>query len=642
MDPRDISVATDASGSIGMGAVCTLGNLQRTYDAAESHEQIGFKETLAIKEVIAAYAAQGTTHRRIFARTDNVLAQRAINTASTRHQGTRRLIRELALICLTYDLDVRAEHVPGTFIKLLGADDCSRQFDATARELPSSSRLLALCGDMTNATIKDTSHFQKLLREQLDGERTKLFMSRIVHSVALGTNWTTTCAHCHLVVRRTTGLACRTCHRAVHRACLCHATHGATQWQCASCLRTEIPGIPADVDVSDIAALLASSSAAGTQRTYSNGVRQFLNTLSTHTGQRDVLPQSSDDAPTPLWALLKFLAIARDKTTWSRKYIANLLSAVRRWHLDLGFAEASLPTSHTRVKSAMRALGVSLATTSRAVSTPAAAVPASVVALLQAAAVQERDESTDPGARYAASRDALFLALAFLACLRKSEACQLRRSDVRIEPNYISVFIRKSKTDQDGVGHTLYLPHTSREEILLASVLRRHLAILDALGLTEPECPLFGRQRDPRTCIQGESILARLTTDSQLHTAYYTRLDRLGFALPRTLRRKTHGLRRGGICALRDHARSRGMGSYDLECILMVHGRWRDPRSVKQYLVQSIPTLVGLVAGFGRPPDLSDDNVDADKSTYVRAQEHAIAHAKVDITRAFHPELNLQ
>lgn len=96
------------------------------------------------------------------------------------------------------------------------------------------------------------------------------------------------------------------------------------------------------------------------------------------------------------------------------------------------------------------------------------------------------------------------------------------------------------------------------------------------------------------------------------------------------------------ICALRDHARSRGMGSYDLECILMVHGRWRDPRSVKQYLVQSIPTLVGLVAGIGRPPDLSDDNVDADKSTYVRAQEHAIAHAKVDITRAFHPELNLQ
>ncbi|GHP11918.1 hypothetical protein PPROV_001064500 [Pycnococcus provasolii] len=53
----------------------------------------------------------------------------------------------------------------------------------------------------------------------------------------------------------------------------------------------------------------------------------------------------------------------------------------------------------------------------------------------------------------------------------------------------------------------------------------------------------------------------------------------------------------------------------------MVHGRWRDPRSVKHYLVQSIPTLVGLVAGIGRPPDLSDDNVDADKPTDVATDD---------------------
>ena len=278
--------------------------------------------------------------------------------------------------------------------------------------------------------------------------------------------------------------------------------------------------------------------------------------------------------------------------------------------MDLGFA--SPPTEAIQVRTAARALGISLADTARTTKTPAFAAPAYLVALLQATAVERRIAEERAGRlrfAYGASRDALFLGLCFLGCLRKSEATALRRSDITITALHIRLFIRRSKTDRDGAGHTAYLPFITAEGINLRDVLLVHLRILDRLGHSDPETRLFGWISDPRRDIQGDSIMARLIDSSRDHLAYYEALDRRGLVLPRLLKRRTHGLRRGGICAIRDHARERGYGSYDLECLLMIYGRWRDPRSVKVYLVEAIPTLVSIIAGHTQPADDVDAHI---------------------------------
>ncbi|XRB13532.1 hypothetical protein RI054_06g33700 [Pseudoscourfieldia marina] len=192
------------------------------------------------------------------------------------------------------------------------------------------------------------------------------------------------------------------------------------------------------------------------------------------------------------------------------------------------------------------------------------------------------------------------------------------------------------QTDRDGAGHTAYLPFMTAEGINLRDVLLVHLGILDRLGHRDPETRLFGWISDPRRDIQGASIMARLIDSSRDHLAYYEALDRRGLVLPRLLKRRTHGLRRGGICAIRDHARERGYGSYDLECLLMIYGRWRDPRSVKVYLVEAIPTLVSIIAGHTQTAD------DVDAHIWQTCRDYAVAHGKATPSLAEHPLLKEQ
>ena len=82
---------------------------------------------------------------------------------------------------------------------------------------------------------------------------------------------------------------------------------------------------------------------------------------------------------------------------------------------------------------ARKALGRALRGTEAGTPRPAWAVPAEHVALIVAAATRERDRhvaADDLERALAASRDAAWYALSFMACLRKSEANSLTRKKV--------------------------------------------------------------------------------------------------------------------------------------------------------------------------------------------------------------------
>jgi site-specific recombinase XerD len=61
--------------------------------------------------------------------------------------------------------------------------------------------------------------------------------------------------------------------------------------------------------------------------------------------------------------------------------------------------------------------------------------------------------------RRASVRDRAVLLLGFAAALRRSEIAALRVSDLERAPDGLIVHIRKSKTDQEGAGHTVAVPH---------------------------------------------------------------------------------------------------------------------------------------------------------------------------------------
>lgn len=56
------------------------------------------------------------------------------------------------------------------------------------------------------------------------------------------------------------------------------------------------------------------------------------------------------------------------------------------------------------------------------------------------------------------ARDKAILLLAFCGALRRSEACALDVSDLRFLDGGMDVLIRRSKTDTDGQGHTIFIP----------------------------------------------------------------------------------------------------------------------------------------------------------------------------------------
>jgi site-specific recombinase XerD len=82
----------------------------------------------------------------------------------------------------------------------------------------------------------------------------------------------------------------------------------------------------------------------------------------------------------------------------------------------------------------------------------------------------------------AGKRDRALLLIGFAAALRRSELVALDIRDVEMVPDGIVIHVRKSKTDQEGQGHEIAIPHGARLKPVEA--LTSWLAVRDDAGRT--------------------------------------------------------------------------------------------------------------------------------------------------------------
>jgi len=61
-------------------------------------------------------------------------------------------------------------------------------------------------------------------------------------------------------------------------------------------------------------------------------------------------------------------------------------------------------------------------------------------------------------------RDRALLLVGWAGALRRSEIAALQMQDVRVGPDGLAVTVRRSKTDQEGEGHTIGIPHGERPD----------------------------------------------------------------------------------------------------------------------------------------------------------------------------------
>lgn len=83
-------------------------------------------------------------------------------------------------------------------------------------------------------------------------------------------------------------------------------------------------------------------------------------------------------------------------------------------------------------------------------------------------------------------RDRALLLIGFAGAFRRSELVSLTRDDIRITSEGLTVYLRRSKTDQEGQGRSVGVPYGSHRETCPVRSLQ---AWLEASGITEG--PLF-------------------------------------------------------------------------------------------------------------------------------------------------------
>lgn len=172
--------------------------------------------------------------------------------------------------------------------------------------------------------------------------------------------------------------------------------------------------------------------------------------------------------------------------------IGRRVAAIRSAHRLAGMSD---PTAHEDVRTVMQGIRRKIGTAPRQKA-------AATVEILAAMLAQIPDT-------LAGKRDRALLAFGFAGAFRRSELVALDVADLRAEEDGLLVTIRRSKTDQEGRGREIAIPHG--RFIRPVSLL---LDWLDAAGITEG--PLFrpvsraGRLRGPLD----PALAPRLTTQA--------------------------------------------------------------------------------------------------------------------------------
>lgn len=628
---RQIIVTSDASG-YGIGMRLAFKSAQRAATEEEAADIIAVAElrgmVVGVQEAAVEAHLQTGRHQRpglIISQTDNDLAARWVNKGRAHHPEARALLIQLAATCMTANIHVKGVYVTGAGVIALGADELSRGDVETASRLdPPDADGTAVA--VLRSAFKDMSFLNKELIERYDPWRSRdhwkrvMRMNNMVTSSAARTAWTAACTACGLKCMKREGVWCRVCCRVWHRqqcAGDLPAEFEHSTFTCGMCVGKHL-GAPTGVALDGFAAVLACDVAASTSRTRDGDLSRFAKSIEgfvegCEAGEQ---PERADWCPseaegcTPAWAVALFLQQAMQKNEqgelpWAVGTVRNTLTAVSRAHTMLGLGDED-PLGHPWIVRARKALGRMARGTKAGTPRPAWAVPVEHVALLVAAAVSERDRfiaENDVERATAASRDALWYALAFMACLRKSEINTLTRLMVRrLGVAGLEVLVPWAKNNQDGASLELTRVVIAAIErctgMNVGDLLRTHEALLDVSGVPA-DGPLFGHQKNPHQMLSRDSTtimerLHRASGDRSKHRPYYDVLRQAGCRASEGLSMRTHSFRRGGICYIRDALRARRAHHWDMVHTLLQHGRWKNIASLRTYLVLDDAHFLGL------------------------------------------------
>lgn len=661
-------IPTDASTSFGEGAVWRGQVLQRM-DA--SHRHINVKELEATTSTFAYAAARTTEPTRFVLPTDNATNSHRVRTGAARDEYEANLLNSLASIAVAGGHDVLAPWVPGKHIIDVGADAASREADTSAFTLPAGAEIQRAIARVLSSQLPGTTSFAAALRAALDFERVALFWERVPAETATvpeplradqaGRAWSNRCAACATRCTRNTGVWCRACGFTLHRSCsgveqLLEAQH---TWTCPACLRDEyISGgdefaarMPAG-SLAATAALIARSTEASTATTQGCDVRRFIRVMEAHgVDTTDLLPQPGSAHPTPASAVSSFIGFAATpdatgKFPFAPSTIANTVTALRSMHRQRGIAHG-FAASDARIKQALAGARRAQRHLQSGHAAAAVAVPVEHLKIVLATVWCRRNQMLVKGdirGAYACSRDALWMALAFVACLRKSEVTRLTVADVEPHPTVpggLLVHVRYAKNNQEGdtTYTTVAIARVTADGIDIGELLDVHRALLDLRGCSDPTTPLFGDMDDPSRQLseKGQAIMQRLHKNTPHHEAYYETIERHAPDVPRVLRTKAHAFRRGGITHYRKYCIKAGYTGDGLITFLRAFGRWKSVDSLMKYLAVDAEEMVGIVAGDSRffrlaaAPEPSDTQREAAQLAIIT---DALEHTTLTATRA--------
>lgn len=175
--------------------------------------------------------------------------------------------------------------------------------------------------------------------------------------------------------------------------------------------------------------------------------------------------------------------------------------------------------------------------------------------------------------------------LGFSGFLRFSEIVSIRRCDIKIYDNYLTIFIQKSKTDRYKQGHTVYISSTGQLTCPV-TITRRYLEMAN-IDVHSDEF-IF---RSIAYCKSSQSYVLKGKTclsytrarEILLSSLESIGLDKRNFGL--------HSLRAGGATA----AANAGV----CDRLFKKHGRWRSDSAKDGYIKENLDQNLLVTKGLG-------------------------------------------
>lgn len=181
-------------------------------------------------------------------------------------------------------------------------------------------------------------------------------------------------------------------------------------------------------------------------------------------------------------------------------------------------------------------------------------------------------------------RDLSMLTLAFAGFLRFSELASLRLEDLVFKPDHLELRIKRSKTDQEGKGETVFVSKGVSQACPLLQLER----YLDLAKISRSDSNFVFR---PLYRFKGKAGLIRKDKPLSYTRVRETLVGRLKEVMGEGCNLGLHSLRAGGCTA----ASERGVDSH----LVVKHGRWRHTDTKNIYVRSTLSERLEVSKNLG-------------------------------------------